>query len=116
MAPGPCVSASPVSQALCIVLYAAPHPGAPHATAAHAMPVATVAARVAARQAGDDDAEEGDDAVNDRGEHVADAADNGHDDAANRPEDGLELGGAVRCVADKSAGWLCLHMIRRRPL
>lgn len=55
------------------------------------MPVPSVAARAAACQAGDDDAEEGDDAVNDRGEHVADAADDGHDDGANGPEDGFEL-------------------------
>lgn len=48
------------------------------------------ASRAAACQATDDDAEEGDDAVNDRGEHVADAADNGHDDGADGPEEGFK--------------------------
>lgn len=68
-------------------LYCAPHSGASHSS----MPVPPVAARAAACQAGNNDAEEGNNAVNDRGEHVADAADNGHYDGADGPEDGFEL-------------------------
>lgn len=49
------------------------------------------ASGAAACQTANDDAEEGDDAVNDRGEHVADAADNGHEDGTDGPEDGFEL-------------------------
>lgn len=54
------------------------------------MSVATVAAGATARQAGDDDAKEGNNAVNNGCEHVANAADDGHNDAADRAEDGFE--------------------------
>lgn len=67
-------------------LYCTPHSGASHSSVS-----VPSASRATACQAADDDAEEGDDAVNDRGEHVADAADNGHDDGADGPEDGFEL-------------------------
>jgi hypothetical protein len=69
-----------------LFLYCAPHSGASHSSVS--VPPASTAA---ACQATDDDAEEGDDAVNDCGEHVADAADDGHDDGADGPEDGFEL-------------------------
>lgn len=49
------------------------------------------AAAVAACEAGDDDVEEGDDAVDDGCEDHANAVDNGHQAVADGAEDGFEL-------------------------
>jgi hypothetical protein len=52
--------------------------------------VATTAT-VAAGYAGDDDVEDGDDAVDDGSQHGANAIDNGHQAVADGAEDGFEL-------------------------
>jgi hypothetical protein len=49
------------------------------------------AATVTAGEAGDDDVDEGDDAVDDGGQHGPDAIDNGHQAVADGAEDGFEL-------------------------
>ena len=49
------------------------------------------AASLAAGQAGDDDVEQGDNAVDDSHTHGADGVDDGHQDISDRAEDGLDL-------------------------
>ena len=48
-------------------------------------------AHTTAGKASDNDAKEGDDAVNDGVEHGSHGVDNGHDDRAYRAKDGLDL-------------------------
>lgn len=55
------------------------------------MPVSSSAARMAARNAGNDHVKDGDDAGDDGLEDCADAIDDGHQAAADCAQDGLDL-------------------------
>ena len=73
-------------------------------------------AALAAGQARDDDAEEGDDGVDDGLACGGDGVNNGHDAVADCAEDGLDLGCVRECASDRAVDmWRDVRMIRRRP-
>jgi hypothetical protein len=62
-------------------------------------------ATAAAGEAGDDDVEKGDNAVDDGGQHSAYAIDNGHQAVAYSAEDGFEL------EPEEFSGWASLETV-----